>query len=252
MPDVRALPNRVVGDARRSSGVRPQSGRIDGGAGSDRLNLRLDDRTGGNSGATTGTLANVVNAETLAVEGGTWTIQDGQSYSTGIAIDGSATLTVGAAGSLSGAVTNAGRLNFAHSVDLTATNAISRSPAATPIPAAPRPGPEHARSARPAARDRGRSVSCPCRAARPPARFRAWKPWSDPNAGETRVRPCPVLRTDGKRPLTSARRDRSRGRGRRQSGAGEGNRTLVFSLEGCCSTIELHPPSASHPRRPVS
>ena len=24
--------------------------------------------------------------------------------------------------------------------------------------------------------------------------------------------------------------------------AGEGNRTLVFSLEGCCSTIELHPP----------
>ena len=24
-------------------------------------------------------------------------------------------------------------------------------------------------------------------------------------------------------------------------GAGEGNRPLVFSLEGCCSTIELHP-----------
>src|SRR5215472_3702359 len=24
-------------------------------------------------------------------------------------------------------------------------------------------------------------------------------------------------------------------------GAGEGNRTLVLSLEGCCSTIELHP-----------
>gem|GEM_PF-3113075 len=23
--------------------------------------------------------------------------------------------------------------------------------------------------------------------------------------------------------------------------AGEGNRTLVFSLEGCCSTTELHP-----------
>src|SRR6185312_8266200 len=31
------------------------------------------------------------------------------------------------------------------------------------------------------------------------------------------------------------------------SGAGEGNRTLVISLEGCCSTIELHPlnPSSS-------
>ena len=26
-------------------------------------------------------------------------------------------------------------------------------------------------------------------------------------------------------------------------GAGEGNRTLVFSLEGCGSTIELHPQS---------
>src|SRR6478735_10991142 len=25
-------------------------------------------------------------------------------------------------------------------------------------------------------------------------------------------------------------------------GAGEGNRTLIISLEGCCSTIELHPP----------
>src|SRR5258708_12756564 len=27
----------------------------------------------------------------------------------------------------------------------------------------------------------------------------------------------------------------------RKSGAGEGNRTLVVSLEGFCSTIELHP-----------
>jgi hypothetical protein len=27
-------------------------------------------------------------------------------------------------------------------------------------------------------------------------------------------------------------------------GAGGGNRTLVFSLEGCCSTIELHPRAA--------
>src|ERR1700722_843625 len=27
-----------------------------------------------------------------------------------------------------------------------------------------------------------------------------------------------------------------------EAGAGEGNRTLVISLEGCCSTIELHPP----------
>jgi hypothetical protein len=37
--------------------------------------------------------------------------------------------------------------------------------------------------------------------------------------------------------------------GLRKYGAGEGNRTLVFSLEGCCSTIELHPlvePCTSH------
>jgi hypothetical protein len=30
------------------------------------------------------------------------------------------------------------------------------------------------------------------------------------------------------------------------TGAGEGNRTLVFSLEGCCSTIELHPRKHVH------
>src|SRR4030088_1940436 len=32
-------------------------------------------------------------------------------------------------------------------------------------------------------------------------------------------------------------------------GAGEGNRTLVISLEGCCSTIELHPRTATHVAR---
>src|SRR5580765_6969551 len=41
-------------------------------------------------------------------------------------------------------------------------------------------------------------------------------------------------------------------------GAGEGNRTLVISLEGFCSAIELHPPRftvftqlSPPPRRPV-
>ncbi len=33
--------------------------------------------------------------------------------------------------------------------------------------------------------------------------------------------------------------------GKRVAGAGEGNRTLVVSLEGFCSTIELHPPCTS-------
>ena len=36
-------------------------------------------------------------------------------------------------------------------------------------------------------------------------------------------------------------RDRSANCQRREVGAGEGNRTLVVSLEGFCSTIELHP-----------
>ncbi len=35
-------------------------------------------------------------------------------------------------------------------------------------------------------------------------------------------------------------------------GAGEGNRTLVFSLEGCCSTIELTPRAADYAMAPKS
>ena len=35
-------------------------------------------------------------------------------------------------------------------------------------------------------------------------------------------------------------------------GAGEGNRTLVISLEGFCSTIELHPPTPATPGRRAS
>src|SRR5262245_66397301 len=34
-------------------------------------------------------------------------------------------------------------------------------------------------------------------------------------------------------------------------GAGEGNRTLVISLEGCCSTIELHPRTRSSTCEPA-
>src|SRR5690606_32940389 len=34
-------------------------------------------------------------------------------------------------------------------------------------------------------------------------------------------------------------------------GAGEGNRTLIISLEGSCSTIELHPRSPFHPQTPA-
>ena len=38
-------------------------------------------------------------------------------------------------------------------------------------------------------------------------------------------------------PGATHRRDQAFG----MAGAGEGNRTLVFSLGSCCSTIELHP-----------
>src|SRR5258706_9731694 len=38
----------------------------------------------------------------------------------------------------------------------------------------------------------------------------------------------------------------------RSSGAGEGNRTLVISLEGFCSAIELHPPFNSAVASPMN
>ena len=41
-------------------------------------------------------------------------------------------------------------------------------------------------------------------------------------------------------------RENKDGETARNIGAGEGNRTLVFSLEGCCSTIELHPQRINH------
>jgi hypothetical protein len=55
------------------------------------------------------------------------------------------------------------------------------------------------------------------------------------------------------RRLGYLRRNRESGRSAdpltfEELGAGEGNRTLVFSLEGCCSTIELHPRRLSAPR----
>src|SRR4029078_9971253 len=42
---------------------------------------------------------------------------------------------------------------------------------------------------------------------------------------------------------------RSERSGRAACGAGEGNRTLVVSLEGFCSTIELHPPAGTRTRQ---
>ncbi|MCJ2035239.1 Hint domain-containing protein [Methylobacterium sp. J-068] len=107
------------------------AGRIDGGAGTDTLNLRLDDRTGAdaglgpNSGVTAGSLANVVNVEALSVQGGTWTVQDSQAYTSGITVAASAGLTVGTGGALSGNVANTGTLTFARTGDLAETGTVS-------------------------------------------------------------------------------------------------------------------------------
>ena len=50
-------------------------------------------------------------------------------------------------------------------------------------------------------------------------------------AGEGRSQVVPISATWERRPSEVIEK----------IGAGEGNRTLVISLEGCCSTIELHP-----------
>ncbi|PAM96909.1 hypothetical protein CJI59_38070, partial [Streptomyces sp. Alain-F2R5] len=73
-------------------------GRIDGGVGTDTINL---------FGPGSGTLSNVINFEVLNVQGGVWTITDAQSYQNGATVGSGATLLVN--GSLGNAVTvNAG------------------------------------------------------------------------------------------------------------------------------------------------
>ena len=52
-----------------------------------------------------------------------------------------------------------------------------------------------------------------------------------------------IVQSPARRPVTSQRIE--------MIGAGEGNRTLVISLEGCCSTIELHPRRRTAIRSPV-
>ncbi|MCB1489211.1 MAG: hypothetical protein KDJ88_17365 [Bauldia sp.] len=71
------------------------NGLIDGGADEDTIAL---------GGTTTGELFDVANVETLMVEGGSWTLRATQTYSNGIAIAASATLTVGDGVTLGGDV----------------------------------------------------------------------------------------------------------------------------------------------------
>ena len=55
------------------------------------------------------------------------------------------------------------------------------------------------------------------------------------------IGPVSLIERRSARRMAIARSPRARIKPLKSLGAGEGNRTLVFSLEGCCSTIELHP-----------
>ena len=110
------------------------TGQIDGGAGTDTLNLRLDDRTGqdatlgANSGSVSGVLSNVVDFEILAVQGGSWTISDAEAFGQGATIATGAALQVGngaTAGSLKADVADAGALTFDRSNALSYTGTLS-------------------------------------------------------------------------------------------------------------------------------
>ena len=95
------------------------TGRIDGGSGTDTINL---------FGTGTGTLANVTNVELLSVQGGTWSLLDAQSYVNGVTISTGATLRIGAggtSGSLAADVVDNGALAFNRSDALTYSGAIS-------------------------------------------------------------------------------------------------------------------------------
>jgi autotransporter-associated beta strand protein len=79
---------------------------IDGGDGTDTFNLM---------GAGTGTLADVVNFEVLDVQGGNWTVTDGESFSAGETVEAGAHLQIAEGGSLAGPITDNGFLAVDHS-----------------------------------------------------------------------------------------------------------------------------------------
>ncbi|WP_139221021.1 autotransporter-associated beta strand repeat-containing protein [Methylobacterium brachiatum] len=101
------------------------TGRIDGGAGADTLNLGK-----AVTGTGAGTLANVIHFEVLNVKGGTWKLLDDQAYANGATIAAGATLQVGdgaTAGSLAADVANAGALIFNRTDTSSYAGAISGS-----------------------------------------------------------------------------------------------------------------------------
>jgi predicted extracellular nuclease/methionine-rich copper-binding protein CopC len=99
------------------------SGRIDGGAGNDTIDLL---------GSGSATLANVINVETLVVQGGTWTIADAQSYANGVSVAGGALLVNASLGASAITVTG-GTLGGSGSVGaVTIASGATLSPGASP------------------------------------------------------------------------------------------------------------------------
>ena len=97
------------------------SGLLDGGDGTDTLNLL---------GSGTGTLSNTANMEVLDVQGGHWTITDDEAFASGTTIATGATLQVGNGGtdgSLASDVADNGALVFDHSDAFTFAGSISGS-----------------------------------------------------------------------------------------------------------------------------
>ena len=102
------------------------TGKIDGGAGTDTLTLNLGPIV------TTGTLSNVANFEILSVLGGTWAVNDIESYQNGVTIGPGAILSLGQAASLTGAtaavaaaVTDNGAVSFADTGAYTFANTVT-------------------------------------------------------------------------------------------------------------------------------
>lgn len=75
------------------------NGAVDGGAGTNTVNLY-------GTGSGPGTLSNVSNFQTLAVQGGAWTLNGTQSYANGVTV--SAGVTLNETGTLNAGVTNNG------------------------------------------------------------------------------------------------------------------------------------------------
>ena len=103
------------------------TGTVDGGAGNDRISL---------GGAGSGNFAGAVNFETLAVNGGSWTLTAPSTFANGTTIAAPATLT-GNATTLTGSIANAGTLVFDQAIDgrvaatLTGTGQLTKTGAGT-------------------------------------------------------------------------------------------------------------------------